>query len=57
MADPRPVPRRPTVLIILDGFGCNPSKLHNAVHEAHTPRLDEYFSRHPHALIEASGRA
>jgi 2,3-bisphosphoglycerate-independent phosphoglycerate mutase len=57
MADPRPVPRRPTVLIILDGFGCNPSKLHNAVHEAHTPRLDDYFSRYPHALIEASGRA
>ncbi|MGF1642026.1 MAG: 2,3-bisphosphoglycerate-independent phosphoglycerate mutase [Thiotrichales bacterium] len=57
MQDSRRVPRRKTLLIILDGFGLNPSKKNNAVYEARTPRLDEYFSRHPHAAIEASGRA
>ncbi len=57
MVDDVKAPRRPTVLVILDGFGCNPSKTHNAVHEAETPRLDDYFARFPHALIEASGRA
>lgn len=51
----RSVPRRPTLLIILDGFGCNPSKLNNAVQEANTPRLDEYFSRNSHTTLEACG--
>jgi 2,3-bisphosphoglycerate-independent phosphoglycerate mutase len=51
------VPRRKTILVILDGFGLNPSKKNNAVHEANTPRLDEYFARYAHTAIEASGRA
>ncbi|APZ43618.1 2,3-bisphosphoglycerate-independent phosphoglycerate mutase [Acidihalobacter ferrooxydans] len=51
------VPRRRSLLVILDGFGLNPSKENNAVFEAHTPRLDAYFSRHAHAALEASGRA
>ncbi len=50
-------PRRPVVLIILDGFGLNPSRRHNAVFEARTPRFDEYFARFPHTVLEASGRA
>ncbi len=50
-------PRRPVVLIILDGFGGNPNKADNAVILADTPRLDEYFSRYSHTLISASGRA
>jgi len=49
--------RRRTMLVILDGFGVNPSKLNNAVFEAHTPRLDEYFARYPHTVLEASGSA
>ncbi len=53
----RPLPRRKTMLVILDGFGLNPSKRHNAVAEANTPRLDEYFARYPHTTLEASGRA
>ena len=57
MVDERSVPRRRTILIILDGFGVNPSKVNNAVYEADTPRLDEYFARYPHSVIEASGRA
>lgn len=51
------VSRRPTILIILDGFGVNPSKQNNAVYEARTPRLDDYFSRYPHTLLNASGSA
>lgn len=51
------VVRRPVILIILDGFGVNPSKQNNAVLEAPTPRLDAYFSRYPHTLLNASGHA
>lgn len=51
------VPRRPVVLIILDGFGVNPSRVNNAVAAADTPKFDAYFSRHSHTLLQASGRA
>ena len=51
------VPRRPVLLVILDGFGINPGKRHNAVAEADTPRLDDYFSRFPHTTLNASGQA
>lgn len=50
-------PRRPVVLVILDGFGVNPSKLNNAVALARTPNLDAYFARYPHTVIQASGHA
>lgn len=55
MADHPRAPRRPVVLIILDGFGSNPSKLNNAIEAASTPNLDAYFSHYPHTLIQASG--
>lgn len=55
--DKRPVPRKKTLLVVLDGFGVNPSKKNNAVYEASTPNLDDYFSRWPHITINASGRA
>ncbi|TNF96073.1 MAG: 2,3-bisphosphoglycerate-independent phosphoglycerate mutase [Gammaproteobacteria bacterium] len=51
------VPRQPVLLIILDGFGVNPSKANNAVAEARTPKLDEYFAHHPHITLQASGHA
>jgi 2,3-bisphosphoglycerate-independent phosphoglycerate mutase len=51
------MPRHPVLLIILDGFGVNPSRLHNGVELAHTPRLDEYFARYPHTVLQASGHA
>ncbi len=57
MAEKRSVPRRPTILIILDGFGVNPGRLNNAVQEADTPRFDEYFSRNPHTTLDACGEA
>jgi len=50
-------PRRKAILIILDGFGVNPSKTYNAVCETYTPRLDEYFGNYPHTTLQASGRA
>jgi len=51
------VPRRPVILLILDGVGVNPSKRNNAVAEARTPNLDAYFARYPHTLLQASGTA
>lgn len=57
MPDPRPAPRRPVVLIIMDGVGVNPSKANNAVVEANTPRLDAYLSTQSHTTLDASGRA
>jgi len=51
------VPRSPTLLVILDGFGVNPSKKHNAIYEADTPNLDRYFGHNPHITLTASGRA
>lgn len=51
------VPRRPVVLIILDGFGINPGKLNNAVHLANTPNLDCFLANFPHTSLEASGLA
>ena len=57
-ATPTPVgttPAKPAVLVILDGVGVNPSKLNNAVAQARTPRLDEYFFRYPFTVLNASG--
>ena len=50
-------PRRPVLLVILDGFGINPSKTHNAVALADTPHLDRYFASYPHTMLHASGNA
>jgi len=57
VAETRIVPRRPTLLIILDGVGVNPSRINNAVQEANTPRLDEYFSKNSHTTLDACGLA
>jgi len=45
------------VLCVLDGWGIAPDGPGNAVTRAKTPRLDALFARHPHATLEASGRA
>ncbi|MCG5525026.1 2,3-bisphosphoglycerate-independent phosphoglycerate mutase [Ectothiorhodospira haloalkaliphila] len=50
-------PRRPTLLIIMDGVGVNPGKLNNAFHDANTPRLDAFLARNAHTVIETAGRA
>ena len=51
------VPRRPVVLVIMDGFGINPGRLNNAVALANTPNLDAYFARYSHTALHASGPA
>ncbi|GAB6044085.1 2,3-bisphosphoglycerate-independent phosphoglycerate mutase [Endothiovibrio diazotrophicus] len=50
-------PRRAVLLVILDGFGANPSRTHNAVALARTPNLDRHFAANPHTLLQASGRS
>ena len=49
--------RNRAMLVILDGFGINPSKANNAVVQARTPNLDRYFSEYQHTVLEASGEA
>ena len=48
---------RRAMLIILDGFGLNSDGEHNAITQANTPRLDEYFAKYPYTTLEASGAA
>jgi 2,3-bisphosphoglycerate-independent phosphoglycerate mutase len=47
--------RNPALLIILDGFGLNPSSKNNAIAEAATPNLDRYFASYPITSLAASG--
>jgi 2,3-bisphosphoglycerate-independent phosphoglycerate mutase len=49
--------RRPVLLIIFDGFGLNPNRLHNGWALARTPHLDEFFASNPHTALQASGLA
>jgi 2,3-bisphosphoglycerate-independent phosphoglycerate mutase len=44
-------------LIILDGWGCAPPGLGNAVELAETPVFDDLWERFPHTTLEASGEA
>ena len=49
--------KRPTMLMILDGFGVNPAEYGNAVKAAHTPNLDRIFKTYPNVTLNASGLA
>ena len=46
---------RPTMLMILDGFGIRKETYGNAIAAANTPVLDRMFSGYPFITIEASG--
>ncbi|PLX84928.1 MAG: 2,3-bisphosphoglycerate-independent phosphoglycerate mutase [Desulfuromonas sp.] len=46
---------RPLTLIILDGWGINPSCTDNAVCQARTPRLEGLFRDYPSTRLGASG--
>ncbi len=48
---------KPTVLVILDGFGFRQPAPDNAITSAHTPHLDYFFAHFPHAILQASGTA
>ncbi len=47
--------KKPLALIILDGFGYNPSDYGNAIAAAKKPNIDHLFATCPHTLIGASG--
>ena len=49
--------KKPTVLMILDGYGLNKSCEHNAVCEAKTPVMDQLMSQCPYVSGQASGLA
>ena len=49
--------KKPTVLMILDGYGLNDRKDHNAVAEAKTPVMDKLMAECPFVKGNASGMA
>lgn len=49
--------KKPTVLMILDGFGLNDKKDANAVYEAKTPVIDNLMATYPFVKGNASGMA
>jgi 2,3-bisphosphoglycerate-independent phosphoglycerate mutase len=49
--------KKPLVLMILDGWGINPSPDNNAVALANTPNLAGYLRDYPHTRIHTSGMA
>jgi len=51
------MPKKPLLLMILDGWGINPDAANNAVAMANTPNLDALLSKYPHAKIQTSGLA
>ena len=49
--------KKPTVLMILDGFGLNDNPKGNAVYEAKTPNIDRIMEQYPFVKGNASGLA
>ncbi|MFZ2258371.1 MAG: 2,3-bisphosphoglycerate-independent phosphoglycerate mutase [Clostridiaceae bacterium] len=49
--------KKPVMLLILDGLGCNTNTLGNAVRAANTPNFDYYWNNYPKTTINASGLA
>src|ERR671920_2362820 len=49
-------PRRPVMLVVLDGWGWRDDPTDNAVRQARTPTFDRLWSTCPHALLRTSGR-
>jgi 2,3-bisphosphoglycerate-independent phosphoglycerate mutase len=49
-------PRRPVMLVILDGWGWREDPADNAVVDANTPTFQRLWSGGPHALLQTSGR-
>ncbi|MBQ0079261.1 MAG: 2,3-bisphosphoglycerate-independent phosphoglycerate mutase, partial [Eubacterium sp.] len=46
---------RPTMLMILDGYGMNPSEYGNAIAQANKPNLDRIFADYPGTTLKACG--
>ncbi|MCI7301060.1 MAG: 2,3-bisphosphoglycerate-independent phosphoglycerate mutase, partial [Clostridia bacterium] len=49
--------KRPTMLMILDGFGYNKDTYGNAIAQAYTPELDKIFAKFPKTTLQACGLA
>jgi 2,3-bisphosphoglycerate-independent phosphoglycerate mutase len=49
--------KKQVLLVILDGWGHQEEKEHNAIAEAKTPYFDYLWNNYPHATLEASGEA
>ena len=49
--------KKPTVLLIMDGFGLNDRHEANAVYEANTPNIDKLMEECPFVKGNASGLA
>lgn len=49
--------KKPTVLMILDGYGLNEKQEGNAIAEAKTPVMDELMAKYPYVKGYASGMA
>ena len=49
--------KRPTMLMILDGFGINNESYGNAIAQASTPALDRILSTYPKTTLKACGLA
>ena len=48
-------PKKPVVLLILDGWGHRQAPEDNAIHHANTPTWDRLWAEAPHTLISSSG--
>lgn len=51
------MPKRPYVLVILDGWGMRQETAWNAVAAAKTPNFDRYWREYPHTLVRTDGRS
>ncbi len=51
------MPKRPYVLVVLDGWGMREEKEWNAIALAKTPNFDRYWENYPHTLVRTDGRA
>ena len=48
---------KPLVLVILDGWGCNSTRAHNAIASANLPHWQYWLHHYPHSQLNASGLA
>ena len=51
------IKNKPTMLMILDGFGLNPRSEGNAIAQAEKPALDQIFAAYPGTKLDACGLA
>ena len=49
------MPRRPVMLVILDGWGWREETADNAIRQAQTPNFDRLWAAGPHAFLRTSG--